>query len=372
MRICVLTTVHNPDDNRVFHKQVLSLRNLGYEVVYVAPNVTPGVRDGIEYVNYEKPANKFRRMLDFYRVFKMVKGLDCKICHFHDVELIPVGLLLKKKTKIKVIYDVHEDYRNQMMNKYYLSPFFRKLLYRVVAWLENESNKRFDFIITADAGTRRYFDEEKSEVLYNFPKLSDYEDICVDTEKEYDLVFLGSASKFIVDIMLHCTAKLKKQGYNIKTLMVRLLHFTDSYHYVDNRKQELGLTDEEFVLIDRLPTKEIPHFLTKCKIGMIPLENLPKYANNIPTKLFEDMLCGLPVIASDLAPARSFMEGNEVGFLVEHNDVDGYAEKIKLLLEHDELREKMGNNGRRFVIEKCNWENEEKKLREIYRVVGDF
>jgi len=370
LKICVLTTVHNPDDNRVFHKQVISLRDLGHEVVYVAPGVEAGERDKIRYVNYKKPSSKLKRMLDFYNVYKLVRGLGCEVCHFHDVELLPVGLLLKRHTKIKVVYDVHEDYRNQMLNKYYLGTFLRKVLYRFIVLLEEKADKKFDFIVTADDGTKKYFSDNKSEIVYNFPKLSNYSHINLESEKEYDLVFIGSASKFITDIMLECTAKLKKDGYPVKTLMVKLLHFANSYDYVANRMSELGLDDNDFILIDRLSTREVPDYLTKSKIGVIPLEDLPKYANNIPTKLFEDMICSLPVIASDLAPARHFIGGTDAGFLIKADDVDGYVEKIKLLLDDEELRTRMGQAGRTLVLERYNWENEERKLASIYEALG--
>ncbi len=367
LKICVLTTVHVPDDNRVFHKELKSLKKLGYDIIYVAPGVESGKRDGIEYVNYQKKNNRFFRMLDFFNVYKTVKKLGCDVCHFHDVEGILVGLLLKATTKIKVVYDVHEDYRNQMANKYYMSSYLRKIFYKVIAFIESRANKKFDYMITADNGTKKYFDANKTEVLFNFPKLSDYTQINLDAPKKYDLVFLGSTSKFILNIMLECTAKLKAEGYNIKALMVKMFHFANSEEYVKQRMLELNLTDDDFVVMDRLATIEVPNFLAQSKIGMLPLDNTKKNANNIPTKLFEDMLCGLPVICSDLAPSRSFIENEDVGFLVEYNDVDAYIEKIKLLLDNEQLRTDMGKTARNLVIEKYNWENEEKKLAEIYK-----
>ena len=43
------------------------------------------------------------------------------------------------------------------------------------------------------------------------------------------------------------------------------------------------------------------------------------------------------------------------------------AQAIKYLLEHPELRHKMGENGRRAVREKYNWENEAQKLLAVYK-----
>jgi len=46
--------------------------------------------------------------------------------------------------------------------------------------------------------------------------------------------------------------------------------------------------------------------------------------------------------------------------------VEEIAQAVEYLSDHPELRQKMGENGRRAVVEKYNWENEEKKLLTLY------
>ncbi len=39
-KVCILTSVHQPEDVRIYQKQAKSLRRAGYEVYLVNPSVT--------------------------------------------------------------------------------------------------------------------------------------------------------------------------------------------------------------------------------------------------------------------------------------------------------------------------------------------
>nr|WP_288373830.1 glycosyltransferase [uncultured Algoriphagus sp.] len=57
----------------------------------------------------------------------------------------------------------------------------------------------------------------------------------------------------------------------------------------------------------------------------------------------------LPVICSDVGGIKYGMVDGETGFLVKEGDIDGFLEKIQLLIDQSDLREKMGKAGRAFV-----------------------
>jgi glycosyltransferase involved in cell wall biosynthesis len=63
---------------------------------------------------------------------------------------------------------------------------------------------------------------------------------------------------------------------------------------------------------------------------------------------------------------KEIVEGNECGLTVDPLNPTEIAQAIEYLLEHPELRQKMGENGRRAVLGKYNWEKEVKKLLALY------
>src|SRR6266404_4211994 len=95
-RVCILTTVHAPFDTRVFHREAKTLASAGYEVILVAQHNCEQVVDGVHIVPLPQSRNRFDRMtrLTFKALCLAVKH-SADVYHFHDPELIPVGLFLR-------------------------------------------------------------------------------------------------------------------------------------------------------------------------------------------------------------------------------------------------------------------------------------
>ncbi len=65
--------------------------------------------DGVQIKALPQIESRFERMTKvIWRVYQMAVKEDALVYHFHDPELIPIGLILKLRGK-KIIYDVHED-----------------------------------------------------------------------------------------------------------------------------------------------------------------------------------------------------------------------------------------------------------------------
>ena len=73
-------------------------------------------------------------------------------------------------------------------------------------------------------------------------------------------------------------------------------------------------------------------------------------------KIFESMEAGLPLICSDVPVYRRIWEEYKFGMLVDPKNPDQIAAAINYLVEHKEEAYRMGQEGRRAVIEKYNSE----------------
>ena len=109
--------------------------------------------------------------------------------------------------------------------------------------------------------------------------------------------------------------------------------------------------------------------LCQARVGVVPLQAIPKFLKNIPTKMFEYWACGLPVVASNLPPIRLFLREGEFGHLVEANDAGAFAGALMKLLSDPLWTETMGANARNAVRLRMNAKSEERRLLRLYQII---
>lgn len=89
---------------------------------------------------------------------------------------------------------------------------------------------------------------------------------------------------------------------------------------------------------------------------------LPSFAEGVPMVLMEAMAAGVPVVATRIAGVPELVEDGVAGFLVAPGDVSTLAEKIALLLEDAEMRNRFGAAGRSKVEREFDAEREVDRL----------
>ena len=115
---------------------------------------------------------------------------------------------------------------------------------------------------------------------------------------------------------------------------------------------DLNLTDN-FIFINRVPYEEVPKYVNAFDVCVIlKKKDIP----GSPLKLWEYMACGKPVVATNTQDFKALEEYN-AGILVDPEKPEEVADAIITLLKNKELREEMGNNGRKYVVENRSWES---------------
>jgi glycosyltransferase involved in cell wall biosynthesis len=74
-----------------------------------------------------------------------------------------------------------------------------------------------------------------------------------------------------------------------------------------------------------------------------------------PVSLIEAQACNIPIVSTDVGGVRDIVAENETGYIVPKNDVNAFAEKLLLLTEDKNNRERMSQNGWSFVREKFHY-----------------
>jgi colanic acid biosynthesis glycosyl transferase WcaI len=97
------------------------------------------------------------------------------------------------------------------------------------------------------------------------------------------------------------------------------------------------------------PREELAAFYRACDIGLVPLRRLPIFRKVLPSKLFEWMGVGCPVICSVEGEAAQLVEASKGGQCIEPESVEALVSALRRLQEDPTRRAEMGSAGAAFV-----------------------
>lgn len=133
--------------------------------------------------------------------------------------------------------------------------------------------------------------------------------------------------------------------------------------------RQVGVSDK-ITFTGRVPYRKVPLYLNAGDICAAPfLVNRNERIGISPLKMCEYMASEKPVVASRLS-GLEILEDNNTGILVAPESSSELAQAILRLLQNKELRELMGKNGRRYVVENRSWESVARKIAEVFQVTG--
>jgi len=371
MRVVHLTSAHTADDIRIYHREVKSLANSGFDVSIIAPgdeNDLSIKKIKVPVFFFKKSSNRAERFfLGSLRLLRLVLSIKADIYHFHDPDLIPIGVILKLLGK-RVIYDVHENYPKDILTKHWIARPLRGFVSRFVNLIEVLSSKLFDAIIAATPAIAKRFPAPKTLIIQNFPILDEAAFIQPSTsyiDRSDQVIYVGSISevrgiKEMVKAIEILNNSLSEENF-VKLL---LLGKFESERLFDEVSSLPGWKYVEF--LGWKSRDVVEQFLLNSKLGLVIFHPAPNYIDSQPNKLFEYMAAGLPVVASDFPLWREIIKAINAGLLVDPLSPVEIAEAMKRILTNPQAAELMGKSGKRAVLEKYNWSAEEEKLLALY------
>jgi len=157
MHIVHITSAHPAYDTRIFYKECRSLTKEGYQVTLCVPHTREELIDGVRILPVTLRKGRLLRMLtSTFDVFRKALQLHADLYHFHDPELVPLGLLLMAMGK-RVIYDIHEDVPRSILSRDYMHPMARRVISWLFERLENFAATRFSALVSATPAISRRF-----------------------------------------------------------------------------------------------------------------------------------------------------------------------------------------------------------------------
>ena len=368
MTLVILTTVHPRYDTRIFLKQSVTLANeFGSAVLIVADGKGDEFNSGVSIVDLGKiDGGRLRRIfVGWWRAFYEIRKLKANSVHFHDPELLPLGVFLRA-LGLWVVYDVHEDLPRQIMSKPYLPSIVRKPLALIVEAIEWLASRLLNSIVVATPFIAKRFQTHKTIVVQNFPILSEFS---VSASTPYlnrapDFAYIGGlVYERGAREMVNAIGAIKSTKATLRI----------AGNFQDNKlRQELENNShwQRVEYNDWLDREGVAALLGSVRSGLVVLHPTKSYIESYPIKLFEYMAAGLPVIASDFPLWRSIIDEADCGVLVDPLNVKDIAGAMNWVIDNPLKAEKMGNRGKQFVEKKYNWDSESEKLVNLYQKIG--
>jgi glycosyltransferase involved in cell wall biosynthesis len=362
-RIVHLTSAHQPLDPRIFQKECRSAVEAGHEVVFVAPHDRDEMIDGVRIRAVPRHRGRRARMTrTIWRVYRAALAEDADLFQFHDPDLIPVGLLLKLRGR-RVVYDVHEDVPLDILSKEWIRPRLQVLVARGAAAAEAIGGRVLDGIVAATPAIARRFPAEKTALVQNFARI---EDLPTAALRPYDerpgiVAYVG-----VIAASRGAREMVQAMALMPASLDLRLALAGDIRPPALETELQQIVGRERVDCLGWQSRSAVGALLGRSRVGLLLLHPLSNYLESQPIKLFEYMLAGVPVVASDFPLLRRIVEGAGCGLLVDPLDPAAIAAAIRWLVEHPREAESMGKRGQEVARARYNWASEARTLLAFY------
>ena len=368
MEIVHISSVHYWGDTRILHKMCRSLADAGHRVHFVVPRsgfAPVETRDGVTIHAVPRSRNRLDRVTGTARrVFRCAARIPADVYHVHDPELLFRAWRLQSRLGRPVVYDVHEDLRLQVYDKAWIPSWGRKLASLAVGRMEDSLAPRLAGVVAATRPiAERFASHPHCVVVQNLPIL--------DELKRADSPPIANRAPRVAYVGVISQARGACQMAKAMALLPPALRARLTM-LGDCRPAELedelrAIAGPELLEIRGWCGRdEVAAVLAEASVGMVMSLPIRCYVDAQSTKLLEYLSVGVPVVVSDLPPARKIIEQVGCGLCVDPYDPQAIADAIRWLLEHPEEAQRMGQRGRAAVENEFNWEREFQGLLELY------
>jgi glycosyltransferase involved in cell wall biosynthesis len=284
----------------------------------------------------------------WYSAGRRIKPVDVIICESPPLFLGITAVMLKRKWKCKLVFNVSDLWPESAEKMGIIkNRAIIKRSYKLANWIYRNAN-----LITGQTQgiieTIRQMQPQKK--LFWFPNGVDLAKFNNHTPQQtngdkFTLLYAGIIGHAQgLEIILQAADQLKQQ--------------TDIHFYVIGDgpvketlielKQRLQLCNITF--IDNQPSEKIMQWLHSCDAYIVPLRKLDLFKGAIPSKLFEPLALGKPILLGVEGEAKElFIDQAKGGLFYEPENAYELTKAITTLYNNRQLAAEFGNSGRDYV-----------------------
>ncbi|MGD8415378.1 MAG: glycosyltransferase, partial [Candidatus Latescibacterota bacterium] len=129
---------------------------------------------------------------------------------------------------------------------------------------------------------------------------------------------------------------------------VRFVLIGDGFHHGDVAEAAAG--NPKLVIVEPQPRHAVFKWFKLADLSLVPFIDLPVLAANSPSKFFDSLAAGTPVIVTNPGWTRQFVEEHECGWYVPPEDPESLTQAIDQALDSPWDLARAGANGRRIAV----------------------
>ena len=291
---------------------------------------------------------KFQSLLLPLRLNQLFKGIDIiKTNQMEGSLLACVGkLLYGKKLIIRCGYEWLRTYISDYEIKKKKNYFKFLLRYTWMYLIELISYKLADGIILTNKQNIQFViqkfrlkkKKKKIRFFYNYVDVELFKPLKLK-KKDKSVLFIGRLTR-------------EKNLFNLINAFKDLDGFTldiiGKGPLEDKLKQTTKELDIKINFLGRFPNNKLPEIINQYQIFI-----LPSYYEGNPKVLLEAMSCGIPCIGTNAIGINDILRHKKNGYLCDHSS-KSIKEAINMLYENKNLRDKIGQNARIFIMKNCS------------------
>ena len=382
-RVCFMSVCHAPFDDRIYKKEALTLAKNGFEVYHICYGDSEQrlvTKDNIHIVQLQKKrkGKSFKTVFAALKqsklqdLFDAAKEVNADVYHLHDVELCRIALKLKTlPQRPKVIYDAHEPFLDNLIDYWHKRSIPKLLLNDIPSIMaEKRILSKVDFLIATEENVAKRFEKnnKNSDIIYNYSYYV-LEKQNEEPDKNYDMVYCGLIAKAKgIFLILNALIELKKMGFNYKFLAVGNFDSQKTEQQVRKIVKKNNL-EKQVEFVGQVNFEDVGKYYQMSKIGLCLF---PKNRSNqliLPIKIFEYAAFGLPIIGSNFGHVEQIIKNNNIGTCVPPMNAKEVAAAMVDIISEEKYKSYISRCVD-CVKMKYLWENQEKKLLQIYEQLG--
>jgi glycosyltransferase involved in cell wall biosynthesis len=296
------------------------------------------------------------------RAIRAAAAEKASLYHLHDPELLVWAPLLRLRGG-RVVFDMHEHTPVAITTKEWLPVPARKGLSRIVRWAERLLLARTPVIFAETAYGKDYPWVQCSATVLNMPLVEELHALTMTKHSLFTIGYLGLiASRRGAGTMLAAADILVKRG---RSFSLELVGTVAEPFRAELARRQANAT-YPLHTPGYVPPRQGWERMARCHVGVAVLASTPNNRMSYPTKIFEYMALGIPVITSDFPLYRAVIEESQCGFCIDPHSPETLADKIEWVIGHPEAAAAMGQRGREAARHRFNWKPEAEKLLRFY------